>query len=215
MTQEISIDLISNNKFNPKKSMSKEESEFLKNSLSEWGHAGSITVCDDYENKGKFIVIEGNSRLRALKSMGVEKVDAVILPGIDSEQRLKKVTLDFVTATKRRDHKALFELYDELDLQDVNVYKDVFGEIEEAMKGSFSIPQVPVDTQKFRKAIVVTFTNEESYDRFKLAQGKHAERIGKNSKLVKLIEQYSDIDEFMSKYFLDIMFRFINELEED
>lgn len=204
MIKEIDITLLKNNKFNPKNPMSESENKILKESLKKWGFQGVLTVCNDYEDKGKYIVIDGNDRIKKIKK---KSIDCYIITGIKNDDDLKELTLDFTSAVKNRNYIKLLELY-----------KDVKDRLSESYHQNFNRVKLNIEKyaedqkklQMFDKTVLLKFGDKESFNSFETVKKNIKKKIYSNDKFIKhlqTIENEDFIEEKIDKHIIDILMR--------
>ena len=87
----LEISSIRTNPFQPRKIFDERRLQELSDSIKEHGLIQSITVIEDFENEGGYILVAGERRLRAHKLAGLDKIKANILD-ID-ESKMREVAL--------------------------------------------------------------------------------------------------------------------------
>ena len=98
-TNKISINDIARNKFQPRKSFSKENLEELTNSIKEQGVIQPIVVRPDKTTSGKYEIIAGERRWLASQNAGLHEVPVVILDVDD----VKSLEFAIVENVQRQD----------------------------------------------------------------------------------------------------------------
>lgn len=202
MTKSIDVKLLKNNPFNPKNPFQKGEEKLLDESLAKYGKRGCLLVCEDYNEKGKYIVIEGNSRIKRTKGEWL----CDVIEGINNDDDLHRVTLDFCTAIKKRNFTALKQLYDLQKDKLSDTYKSIF----ESIKGNLDNKLNDIkENTLFNKVVILKFETEFAYLKFEQIVGNIKRKIKENDKLWKEIEQI-DIEsngDFIQKVCMEILMR--------
>ena len=113
--------------YNPRK-ISDEVLEKLKRSIQEFGYVEPIIV-----NKRTMNIVGGNQRLKALKDLGVEEVQAVIVDLDDTHEKSLNLALNKISG--EWDYPKLKDLLEELDTGEIDIEITGFGmeELEQLM----------------------------------------------------------------------------------
>ena len=106
-TNKIPIKDITRNKFQPRKSFSKESLEELTNSIKERGIIQPIVVRPDKSSEGKYEIIAGERRWLASQNAGLHEVPVVIV-NVDDEKSLEFAIVENV---QRQDYMKFQLLY--------------------------------------------------------------------------------------------------------
>lgn len=193
---------IKSNPFNPKNPFDPEEEKILNKSLEKYGFKGCFLVCRDYNEPGKYIVIDGNTRYKKITG----EVDVDIIEGINNDDDLQRVTLDFCSAVKKRNYTALQRLY-ELQKEKLNPeYQSVFEKIKVNLQEK---QKEIIQNQAFNRYVVLKFENEIAYLRYEQIMVSVKRKIKENDKLFKIIEKI-DIEnniDLIEKYFMEVIMR--------
>jgi len=199
----IKASLLRQNPYNPKHDFKKTESAALDSSLIKHGLLGSLIVFKyDWKEPGTFVVLEGNDRFKHYKTD--EKIPCHVYDFINSDKELEELTLDFCAVGKKLNRTALYSLYSKRK-NPGNVLKAVFEEVK--MPDISQVNPGKLKAGFTQKTIVVTFESEESYLRFKQYNGSVTKVIREKSKLFKELEKrQGKINEYVEKYFFDIIF---------
>ena len=104
-TNKIPIKDITRNKFQPRKSFSKESLEELTNSIKERGIIQPIVVRPDKSSEGKYEIIAGERRWLASQNAGLHEVPVVILTVDD----VKSLEFAIVENVQRQDLNSIEE----------------------------------------------------------------------------------------------------------
>ena len=105
-TNKISIKDLKRNKFQPRKSFTKESLEELTNSIKEQGVIQPIVVRRDKQNSKKYEIIAGERRWLASQNAGLHEVPVVILDNIEDVKSLEFAIIENV---QRQDLNAVDE----------------------------------------------------------------------------------------------------------
>jgi ParB family transcriptional regulator, chromosome partitioning protein len=105
-TDKVLITDISRNKFQPRKSFTKESLEELTNSIKEQGVIQPIVVRRDKQNSKKYEIIAGERRWLASQNAGLHEVPVVILDNIEDVKSLEFAIIENV---QRQDLNAVDE----------------------------------------------------------------------------------------------------------
>lgn len=132
--------------YNPRK-IGKKELESLKNSLKEFGYVEPVIW-----NKATGYVIGGHQRLKALKELGVEEVECVVIDVPEEKEKALNIALNKISGDWDKDK--LFGLLDELDTKDFDITLTGFELAD-------------LDDYKFDE-IETHDAREQSYDHYRL-----------------------------------------------
>jgi hypothetical protein len=196
--------LCKSNPFNSKHPLAKSEKEFLKNSLSEHGMIGVFTLIPDYKEPGKYIILDGHDRIDMTPG---DEIEAFIYQKpITRDSELKKLSLDYITSAKKQNKKQLYSFYEDLDLINIEVYKNEFFE-----NINIDVEKLNFDSNfkdKFYEIKTFVFKNEKAFEIYNLLYKKLKDKIFTSPKYLKMIEDKIDslnTDDFES-YFFDFVF---------
>ena len=104
-TNKISLNLITRNKFQPRKYFSKENLEELTNSIKEQGVIQPILVRPHKSTQGKYEIVAGERRWLASQNAGLHDIPAVILDVDD----VKSLEFAIIENVQRQDLNAIEE----------------------------------------------------------------------------------------------------------
>jgi ParB family transcriptional regulator, chromosome partitioning protein len=102
---ELPLDLLSDNPCNPRRFYLHESIDRLAINLSNIGQQSPIQVALDQEALGRFTIIEGHRRVRALRKLGRDSVKAIV---VDKSEALDLYKLAFDLNTQR-DSQTIFD----------------------------------------------------------------------------------------------------------
>ncbi len=131
--------------YNPRK-ISKKELERLKRSLDEFGYVEPVIW-----NKHTGYVVGGHQRLKALKELGVEEVDCVVVDLLEDKEKALNIALNKISGDW--DSDKLYEILDELDN---NKFDITFTGFEMADLDDFRFDD-DIDTGYFGQAREATY----------------------------------------------------------
>jgi ParB family transcriptional regulator, chromosome partitioning protein len=102
---ELSLDLLDDNPYNPRRFYLQESIDRLAINLSNIGQQSPIQVAIRQDAAGRFTIIEGHRRVRALRKLGRETVKAIV---VDKSEALDLYKLAFDLNTQR-DSQTIFD----------------------------------------------------------------------------------------------------------
>jgi ParB family transcriptional regulator, chromosome partitioning protein len=102
---ELSLDLLDDNPCNPRRFYLQESIDRLAINLSNIGQQSPIQVAIQQDASGRFTIIEGHRRVRALRKLGRETVKAIV---VDKSEALDLYKLAFDLNTQR-DSQTIFD----------------------------------------------------------------------------------------------------------
>ena len=146
--------------YNPRK-ISKKELERLKRSLDEFGYVEPVIW-----NKHTGYVIGGHQRLKALRELGVEEVDCVIVDLSEDKEKALNIALNKISGDW--DSDKLYEILDELDN---NKFDITFTGFEIADLDDYRFDN-DIDTGYFGDA------REKTYDLYRLNEFDETRAVG-------------------------------------
>ena len=103
--RKIPLDDIVSNPYNPRAFYSAETIDELANSFAQQGQITPIQVTRLPEFPGKYVVVDGERRIRAAKSRGDQTIDADLKDGLDNQ----KLYLRAYHANKEREEQTVFD----------------------------------------------------------------------------------------------------------
>jgi ParB family chromosome partitioning protein len=103
--RKIPLDDIVSNPYNPRAFYSAETIDELANSFAQQGQITPIQVTRLPEFPGKYVVVDGERRVRAAKSRGDQTIDADLKDGLDNQ----KLYLRAYHANKEREEQTVFD----------------------------------------------------------------------------------------------------------
>lgn len=103
--RKIALDDIVSNPYNPRAFYSAETIDELANSFAQQGQITPIQVTRLPEFPGKYVVVDGERRVRAAKSRGDQTIDADLRDGLDHQ----KLYLRAYHANKEREEQTVFD----------------------------------------------------------------------------------------------------------
>ena len=146
--------------YNPRK-ISKKELERLKRSLEEFGYVEPVIW-----NKATGYVVGGHQRLKALKELGVEEVDCVVVDLSEDKEKALNIALNKISGGW--DSDKLYEILDELDN---NKFDITFTGFEMADLDDYRFDS-DIDTGYFGEA------REKTYDIYRLNEYDETRAVG-------------------------------------
>lgn len=186
----IKLSKIKENPFNPKRDFKDYELKGFDLSLKKWGVIRQLIVCNSPFTADEFIVIDGNSLFKKLKELKKETTECLLITKhIESEQDLKRLTLDYNLALKNIDTQALSILFKDVKEQEQleKDYSDIFdigAEIE-------NIGNIEKNIDIYPKTEFITFKDEAAHIKFK-RYIQSIKKISETSKLMKLLASIKD-----------------------
>jgi hypothetical protein len=202
MIVKVKKGLIKINPFNPKHELKPKEKAYLKHSIDKNGFIGYPIILKDYLDPDKYILLDGNTRIDMIEGDEIECYLAK--KEIKSERELKEITLDYTAAFKKTNKKRLFEMNQELGLEEM-VYKDMFVEI------NINFSEVPktinTKTDDFFKVKIFKFKDEQAFEKFSEIYKKLKNKLFDNEKIQKYLSDQIDKlnDDKISDYLFDII----------
>jgi hypothetical protein len=201
MTVMVKKGLVDANPFNPKHPLTKEEKDFLNNSLSEHGMIGGFVLIPSFYSPGRFIILDGHDRIEMVDN---DEIEAFIYSKpILNENDLKKLTLDYCTTMKKQNKKQLYSFYSALGFEGLENYNKIFE------------TDINIDVEKIKKEAKLpefyeiktfVFKNEKSFETFKILHKKLKDKIFTNPKTLEFLEKQIDqVD--IEKYFFDVLLK--------
>jgi hypothetical protein len=184
----ISSKQLEKNPFNVKNPLTPEELSLFRESLERWGISRLPIVCDFPGDEGHYAILDGNTLKEYLPKD--EEIQVQYIEGIDSEDKLKQITLDFIGIYKkvnRTGEQRLAESIKEIlsDTQKARYAIDL--QIEKA------VARAQEDSEtSFSRMVVVEFREPEAYDEWKKLCGKVKDGIRMDSKLIQFIGELDD-----------------------
>jgi len=103
--RKIALDDVVSNPYNPRAFYSAETIDELANSFAQQGQITPIQVTRLPEFPGKYVVVDGERRIRAAKSRGDQYIDADLKDGLDHQ----KLYLRAYHANKEREEQTVFD----------------------------------------------------------------------------------------------------------
>lgn len=103
--RKIALDDIVSNPYNPRAFYSAETIDELANSFAQQGQITPIQVTRLPEFPGKYVVVDGERRVRAAKSRGDQYIDADLKDGLDNQ----RLYLRAYHANKEREEQTVFD----------------------------------------------------------------------------------------------------------
>jgi ParB-like chromosome segregation protein Spo0J len=189
----IKIDKIILNPFNPKKDFKDYELTGFDLSLKQWGVIRHMIVCNSPYAADEFIVIDGNSLYKKIKSAGALTADVLVVKKeIETESQLKRLTLDYNLALKNIDTTKLFELF--FDVKDLETleqsYQDIFAN---AHKIDDAVQEIEKDIadEIYPLTEILRFDNEQTHNYFKRFICK-TKKITQKSKFINFLNDVTD-----------------------
>lgn len=146
--------------YNPRK-ISKKELERLKRSLDEFGYVEPVIW-----DKQTGYVVGGHQRLKALKELGVEEVDCVVVDLSEDKEKALNIALNKISGGW--DSDKLYEILDELDN---NKFDITFTGFEMADLDDYRFDS-DIDTGYFGEA------REKTYDLYRLNEYDETRAVG-------------------------------------
>lgn len=203
MIKEIDINLLKDNNFNPKNPFNEDEYKLLKKSLSKWGFKGILLVVPDYNENGKYIVIDGNTRYKTIKQ---KTVLCEIIQGIKNDNDLKELTIDFCGAIKNRNYNKLLNLYQETKNNLDDDYHNLFNKIKINIEKYKKEQEI---LKSFDKTVLLKFGEKEAYEKFEIIKKNIKRKLYKNAKFLESLEQLENEinDNIIDKHIVDIILR--------
>jgi hypothetical protein len=214
------------NPFNHKCAFQDNEGDALQESLSHYGLIGALVVIPDYTGQKDYIMLDGHSRYNML-----DEFDAVVYVGkpIKCDDDLKRLTIYYLSAQKRRDSKKLTELFfniggdlpklnevfAKLDLSGTNLINDSLNKDKEYSKPdlqenevvSDAIFSTPEKIERFSELVTMEFTSEAAYNFFMELKGR-AHTIATTGKIPTFLNQINklkDLDRLIEKHLMEVL----------
>ena len=151
MIKKLNLDKLLPSPYNPKRPFNQKEMAALERSVQEFGFSSVLICCECWDNEGFYYVLDGNTRLELLKSIGVESADCKIID-IKDYKTLQKFVIVFDDTKKK---------YKVEEIADLIRTDDYFADLTEMTSTPFKI--------EIKESIGADLTGLEEIDRYMLA----------------------------------------------
>ncbi len=110
--------------YNPRKDLKKDDPEYqaIKRSIEEFGYVDPIIINSDYT------VIGGHQRIKVLRDLGMDKIDAIIIDIDKTKEKALNLALNKITGSW--DIEKLSRVMEDLKVEDFDLTVTGFSELE-------------------------------------------------------------------------------------